>query len=184
MQLNSSKLCAKDGRHRIMDLVGRTFGELIVLKFSHTDKWGGAFWTCQCSCGEKRTISARHLISGNSKSCGKVIHKYNFTPGFRTKEYKVWSRMVQRCENPKNSSYKNYGGRGIKVCDRWRNNIETFIADMGPLTDGYSIERIDNNGDYTPTNCRWATSKDQVMNRRCSKMTRKELDKLYSTLMR
>jgi hypothetical protein len=130
---------------------------------------------CQCDCGKEVKIRLKHLKSGHTKSCGclrdeKRIETHT-THGEgnkkRTVEYKCWIGMKQRCYNPNNKFYYNYGGRGIIICDRWINSYENFLKDMGRKPDrSYSIDRINNNGNYEPSNCRWATSFQQIHNRR------------------
>lgn len=135
-------------------------------------------WKCRCVCGKELVVRQDCLRSGNTTSCGcqrKVhaavaIRKRCTTHGqSKLAEYFVWKTMKARCRNPKNLEFKNYGGRGIKVCDRWLNSFEAFLGDMGRRpTPAHSIDRINNDGNYEPGNCRWATWKQQAANRRKS----------------
>jgi hypothetical protein len=134
----------------------------------------GHYWLCRCKCGIERKISGSSLASGGSKSCGCLVrdemkkgsHRRTHG-GCGTPEYGVWNRMLDRCRNVNNKSYKHYGGRGIKVCDRWLKSFSNFLADMGVRPSSkYSIDRIYNNGNYEPNNCRWATQKQQIRNTR------------------
>jgi hypothetical protein len=133
---------------------------------------------CLCECGNKVITRFQYYKSNHTKSCGclksffisevNVKHSHSSNNGVKktSREYNSWGSMKNRCYNPKNNRWNSYGGRGIKVCDRWLNSFENFLEDMGERPNGCSIDRIDPNGNYEPNNCRWATSKEQGKNKR------------------
>lgn len=159
-----------------VDLMGQRFGSLTALRYTHIVLSSGRrmpAWVCACDCGAEKAILGCHLRSGKSRSCGCRLGSEK--PGGNRKKwpgYGVWQQMNYRCENPDVKGYRYYGARGIKVCDRWRGGVdgfENFIADMGgPPPDGLTIDRIDNDGNYEPGNCRWATPEQQRFNTRRS----------------
>lgn len=148
---------------RRIDLSGKVFGNLTVIGFDRVEPQG-ALWNCRCTCGEHRSVRSSRLRSGRTHSCGrcsKVKHGMVDVP-----EYIVWKGMRQRCNDPNQKSYADYGGRGIRVCKRW-DAFELFLEDMGPRPSAkHTIDRKNNLGHYTPRNCRWALMIDQNNNRR------------------
>lgn len=154
-----------------IDLTGHKYGRLTVIKFIERDKKRRlTLWLCRCECDKEITVPSNSLRTGNTTSCGcfqrEIAGKLSFKHGMGTsREYASWEAMKQRCLNPNNAGYSDYGGRGITVCERWM-EFENFYADMGPRPGKRSLDRENNNGNYEPTNCRWATPKQQVDNRR------------------
>ena len=155
------------------DLSGARFGKLTAIELDgeKTKLTGLAYWVCKCDCGATKTIRASHLKSGATSSCGcirkdKTLSKATRIPESKSPEYRSWSGMHTRCKNPLAKNFKNYGGRGIKVCDRWE-SYGAFLSDMGRRPGPkYSLDRIDNNGDYAPENCKWSTPIEQSSNKR------------------
>lgn len=158
----------------IRDKTGQRFGRLFVL---HRDEGRRLHWICQCDCGEIVSVQSNNLASGNTSSCGCLQREKarEYAPGgrpthgmYKTRVYTIWVGMIQRTRNPNIPNWHNYGGRGIRICDRWL-RFENFLADMGEPPAGLSIDRINNDGNYEPGNCRWATAKEQIHNRRVTK---------------
>lgn len=156
---------------KLIDLVGERFGRLVVAKLAFTVERGRKVWFCLCDCGGFKDVSSTSLRSGKTKSCG-CLHKerarsmrrtHGSTSGGASRTYRIWSGILSRCRTPSATGYANYGGRGIKICERWL-AFENFLDDMGECPEGYSIDRLNVDGDYCPENCRWTTTNEQARN--------------------
>lgn len=155
---------------KFKDLTGQRFGKLIVIKKMENDKDNKIKWLCKCDCGNIAIVSGKDLQRAHTKSCGCLHEKHSKS---ETRLYRVWRGMKARCLNSKYPYYSNYGGRGITVCDEWKNDFQVFCE--WAMKNGYdekaprgecTLDRIDNNGNYEPNNCRWTTNKQQSRNRR------------------
>jgi len=150
-----------------MDLTGQRFGRLVAIK--RVSRKPYTLWACRCDCGNNTVVRLGHLRAGATQSCGCLVRETSTTHGqWGTPEYNAWNTMKQRCLNPNNPRWHQYGGRGITVCEQWL-PFENFIADMGQKpSPEHSLDRIDNESGYRPDNCRWATRSEQCRNSRAS----------------
>lgn len=171
-------------RTTLKDLTGERYGRLLVLQRS-VNIGRRVAWLCRCDCGEAKITTGNQLQRGHVVSCGcrrrevlsnlREVGRANATHGHTrggkpTPEFRTWTSMLNRCGNPNNTDYQRYGGRGITVCERWQ-SFENFLADMGPRpSPRHSIDRINNDGNYEPGNCRWATQAEQTRNQRTSRI--------------
>jgi hypothetical protein len=162
------------GRFAPVDITGEKYGLLTALYPTAERSGRKVVWVARCDCGKEIPVTVDKLRSGNTKSCGCMRYEWvaesklkhgGSRRGRELPEYAIWCSMIKRCENPNETHYPHYGGRGITVCERWRNDFAAFLADMGSRpSPQHSIDRIDNDGNYEPGNVRWATDKDQARN--------------------
>lgn len=161
------------------NLIARVFARLTVIDFLGRTKLGTVLWRCRCSCGADVVVQAGNLLNGHTKSCGcfnREVRMATHTTHGHTKNrsmskaYKAWGQIKERTANQNRADFKNYGGRGIKMCKRWSNSFEAFLKDMGEPKQGMSLDRRNNDGHYEPKNCKWSTRKEQNNNKRTNRM--------------
>ena len=145
------------------DILNKRYGHLLVKQLVKRNEHGQLIVQVVCDCGKEKELLFNNIKSGLVKSCGCMGN--NKHRRSKTVEYKTWANILQKCYNEKHNVFKHYGGRGIKVCNQWKDSFERFYVDMGSRPDGCSLDRIDPNGDYTPSNCRWADAFVQNVNK-------------------
>lgn len=162
---------------RVKDLTNQRFGRLTVLEFKGVSKSRSALWLCKCDCGNVKIVRSRDLVREHVKSCGCLkteLPSKRFSTHKLSKHrlYKIWDAMKHRCLNPNSSGFYKYGGRGITICDEWKNDFKAFYdwAMNNGYGEGLTIDRIDNNGNYRPNNCRWVDVKIQGRNKRNNRL--------------
>ena len=153
-----------------LDLANKRFGSLVVIGENGRDSWGAVLWRCTCDCGRNTIARGSHLIRGATRSCGCGVQISRKAPKKHGQSHSAlfrrWMGMRNRCQNPNGSEYHNYGGRGIRICERWQ-NFSNFDTDMGQtFREDLEIERKDNDGNYEPANCIWISHRDQQRNKR------------------
>lgn len=170
---------------KMLEITGQKFNRLTVISFVDQASDGSSRWLCRCDCGKEKIVRGSNLKKDQVKSCGclvkelcsqniKIAHAVNTKHGYArgsqlTLEYRLWRAIRQQCKNPKERSYKSYGARGIKVCDRWVESFESFLHDMGSQPDGMTFQRLDPNRDFEPSNCVWAPKRELGTNTRKNK---------------
>ncbi|HEX5426540.1 MAG TPA: hypothetical protein VFW94_23535 [Candidatus Acidoferrales bacterium] len=163
------------GKTSMIDMAGHRHGRMTVIARADGPDKSCVYWECLCDCGTRKIVRGKDLRKGAIKSCGCYRDEAtqwtttrthgHASKGQVTPTYRTWMNMRQRCTNPKNQDWEHYGGRGIRVCERWE-NFDNFLADMGKKPRGKSIDRRDTDGDYEPGNCLWATQREQCRNKR------------------
>ena len=154
---------------KAINITGQRFGRLIVMHKLSKRRYTKIQWMCKCDCGKQVSVTTQLLRRGDTRSCGcinlgnKRAQKHGFSC---TPEYRAWVNMRARCLNKHFWCYKYYGGRGITVCSRWLESVERFLEDMGSRPAGFTLDRIDNDGNYEPVNCRWTDRGTQITNSR------------------
>lgn len=165
---------------KFTDLTGSKFGRWTVIRYEGINKLHRSMWMCRCECGTEKVIAGYSLTRGGTKSCGCLAkelvidrNKKRFTHKMsKSRLYEIWALIKQRCYNKKNKDYKSYGGRGIAMCDEWKKDFISFFD--WSMANGYNpkltIDRVNNNGNYSPDNCRWATLQEQANNKRVNRL--------------
>lgn len=158
----------------LIDIAGVRFGRLVAIERAGKSKSGNSLWLCKCECGKEVVVNISNLRNGHTQSCGcyaselRKHRKTRTTHGMSySRLYRIWKGIKQRCNDPKCTGYQHYGGKGISICDEWKNSFEAFDewATANGYTDDLTIDRIDPNGNYEPSNCRWADTKEQSRNK-------------------
>jgi len=160
---------------KLLNIAGRRFDGWLVIDRAPTIK-KPTKWNCKCDCGVLKAVRLTNLRAGKSRSCGCLGNIGRFTHGMsKVPEYNIWKNMIARCIHPSQTSYKNYGGRGIKVCSRWK-DFQNFFDDMGQKPNSkMQLDRKNNDGDYEPSNCRWATNQENSQNTTRSRVNGKQV---------
>lgn len=156
------------------DLTGMRSGHIVAISYNTKTDNGGCKWNVRCDCGEEFVVWAEQVTRQRTKQCrkcrNKLISVMRSTHGQRkSTTYSTWSQMIDRCTNPKSGNWDNYGGRGITICNQWKDSFENFLKDMGERPEGKTIDRKNNDGNYEPENCHWASATEQGNNRRTNK---------------